>query len=143
MSYSKAEKLKIVEYYRKTMCNVSRTISLYKKDNPKSGLNRPTFYRWLKEDKFFEKHIKEVEDELQDLAEHQLKNMAFVNNNMTALIFFLKNKHPEYKDKLDVRGNMSISEPVQVIEVKPVDFSNKKSADGKEEIRDVSDSQTT
>ncbi len=70
-----------------------------------AGISRTTFYRWMKIDKAFKKKADEAMAEgiklINDLAESKL--IANINDhNMTGIIYWLKNHHPTYKEKLEV-----------------------------------------
>lgn len=71
----------------------------------KTGISRMTYYRWLKEDKDFEKLAIEALAEgkllVNDLAESQLIS-AIKDKNMTAIMQWLRHHHPEYTNKLEV-----------------------------------------
>lgn len=71
----------------------------------KAGVSRATYYRWLQEDNDFKKKAEKALLEgiklINDLAESKL--VANINEqNMTAIIYWLKNHHSSYKDKLEV-----------------------------------------
>ena len=69
----------------------------------KSGVSRATFYRWKTEDVPFRKAADEALAEgtafVSDLAESQLLT-NIKNGNLTATIFWLKNKHNDYKQHI-------------------------------------------
>jgi hypothetical protein len=69
----------------------------------KVGIGRTTYYRMRKEDPEFAKKADEAIAEgtklVNDAAETQILS-AIKNGNLTAAIFWLKNKHPDYKDKI-------------------------------------------
>ncbi len=71
----------------------------------KSGIGRSSFYRWKSEDKLFSKAVnKALQDGKQlinDLAESQLIN-AIKDQNMTGIIYWLRNNHPGYADKIEL-----------------------------------------
>jgi ACT domain-containing protein len=71
----------------------------------KSGVSRATFYRWRSEDEEFKKQtetaIKDGVLLINDLAESQLL-AAIKEQNLTAIIFWLKNHHGDYADKIQV-----------------------------------------
>jgi hypothetical protein len=75
----------------------------------RSGVSRATFYRWKKEDKKFagdaDKAIAEGVGLINDMAESQLLN-AIKDRNLTGIIFWLKNHHQAYTDKLKISGNL-------------------------------------
>jgi len=65
----------------------------------KTGISRATFYRWREKDKNFREKsdiaLKEGVSLINDLAESQLIS-AIKDKNMTAIIFWLKNRNPNY-----------------------------------------------
>ncbi len=63
----------------------------------KIGINRKTFYLWLK-DTEFEKAIKIEERGLTDQIQSKLIAQA-LNGNFVAIKFYLEHKHPEYSPK--------------------------------------------
>ena len=71
----------------------------------KVGIGRTTYYRWRKEDSEFTKDSDEALRDgtllVNDVAESQLLN-ALRNQNMTAIIFWLKHHHPAYTTKVEV-----------------------------------------
>jgi len=71
----------------------------------KCGVSRATFYRWRNEDEEFKKQtetaIKDGVLLINDLAESQLL-AAIKDQNLTAIIFWLKNHHGDYADKIQV-----------------------------------------
>lgn len=71
----------------------------------KSGVSRATFYRWRREDEDFKKQTEEAIRDgvmlINDLAESQLL-AAIKEQNLTAIIFWLKNHHADYADKIQV-----------------------------------------
>jgi len=71
----------------------------------KSGVSRATFYRWRREDEDFKKQTEEAIRDgvllINDLAESQLL-AAIKDQNLTAIIFWLKNHHADYADKIQV-----------------------------------------
>lgn len=71
----------------------------------KSNVGRASYYRWRKEDQEFAKLADEALAQgtllINDLAESKL--IASVQNqNMTAIIFWLKNHHPAYTTKIEL-----------------------------------------
>jgi len=75
----------------------------------RSGISRATFYRWKNQDKKFaeevEKAISEGTGLINDMAESQLLS-AIKDRNLTGIIFWLKNHHQVYADKLKISGNL-------------------------------------
>lgn len=75
----------------------------------KIGIARATYYRWKIND---EKFSKEADLALEagsalvnDMAESQLLT-AIKDQNMTAIIFWLKHHHPAYATKVEVTANL-------------------------------------
>jgi len=71
----------------------------------KTGVGRSTYYRWRDEDKEFAKRANEALQEgnllINDMAESQLLS-AVRDKNMTAIIFWLKNHHKTYANRLEI-----------------------------------------
>ena len=76
----------------------------------KIGLARATFYRWRKADPSFAMRVDESlvsgKALVNDMAESQLIS-AIKDKNLTAIIFWLKNHHRDYKNKLDISGQIT------------------------------------
>ena len=65
-----------------------------------AGISRTTFYRWKHEVSSFDHALEDIEQQHLEMAKAKLKEMAIINGNITALIFYLKNKAPdEYRDR--------------------------------------------
>ena len=75
----------------------------------KLGIGRSTYYRWRQEDKEFAKDCDEALEDgfglVNDLAESQLLG-AIRDQNMTAIVFWLRNHHRKYANKLEVNANI-------------------------------------
>jgi hypothetical protein len=75
----------------------------------KVGVGRATFYRWLKDDPDFGKLTNESITEgnglISDVAESQLANLI-KSGNLGAISFWLKHRHPAYRNKLEVEANV-------------------------------------
>ena len=71
----------------------------------KCGVPRSTYYRWHKEDEEFAESadtaLIDGSKIINDLAESQLIT-AIKDQNLTAIIFWLKNHHASYKTKIEV-----------------------------------------
>lgn len=78
----------------------------------KLNIARSTFYRWKNEDKKFSKEVDDAIIEgnglINDLAESKLIS-AIKDQNMTGIIFWLKNHHKTYADKLEINGKLEHS----------------------------------
>lgn len=77
----------------------------------KSGVSRATFYRWRSEDEEFKKQTETAIQDgvllINDLAESQLL-AAIKEQNLTAIIFWLKNHHGDYADKIQVNTDRGL-----------------------------------
>lgn len=77
----------------------------------KSGVSRATFYRWRSEDEDFKKQTETAIQDgvllINDLAESQLL-AAIKEQNLTAIIFWLKNHHGDYADKIQVNTDRGL-----------------------------------
>lgn len=71
----------------------------------KTGISRATYYRWKKEDEVFSKEADAALEEgslfVNDIAESQLLS-AIKEQNMTAIIFWLKHHHKMYATKVEI-----------------------------------------
>jgi hypothetical protein len=79
----------------------------------KLAIGRTTYYRWRQEDKEFAQACDEALEDgcfmVNDLAESQLM-AAIRDQNITAIMFWLKNHHVKYANKLDISGKLQIDE---------------------------------
>ena len=75
----------------------------------KVGIGRATYYRWRINDEKFSKEadiaLNEGSALINDMAESQLLS-AIKDQNMTAIIFWLKSHHPAYANKVEVTGQL-------------------------------------
>lgn len=95
-SITKLDNIKKVEWlktYRnpQLMGNISTVCSTV-------GINRQTYYNWLEEDEDFRALVAEAKSEMCDLAEETLYSRG-LEKDTTALIFWLKKRHPDFKDE--------------------------------------------
>lgn len=84
------KKLEFIELYRQTkgfISDITRAI----------GVSRQTYYDWLDNDKEFAMAVADAEAEINDEMKQLLIHKAQGDNDTTALIFWLKNKHPEFR----------------------------------------------
>lgn len=76
----------------------------------KVGVSRATFYRWKKADDEFalkaENALMNGKLLVNDMAESQLIS-AIKDKNLTAIIFWLKNHHKDYRNQLDISGEIT------------------------------------
>jgi ACT domain-containing protein len=89
----------------------------------KTRISRATFYRWRKVDKKFREKSDEALLEgaalVNDMAESQLL-AAIRNQNITAIIFWLKNHHKNYRNKVELSGSISTHRTLTAEEEKMV-----------------------
>jgi len=75
----------------------------------KAGVGRATYYRWKKEDTEFSKAADEALAEgtylVNDMAESQLL-AAIRDNNLGAVMYWLKHRNPNYNNKLEVTARI-------------------------------------
>jgi predicted ArsR family transcriptional regulator len=75
----------------------------------RSGVSRPTYYRWRQQDKKFAKEADEALREgvlfINDIAESQLL-ASIKDKNITSIIYWLKNRHPSYAEKMIISGKV-------------------------------------
>ncbi len=73
----------------------------------KTGVGRATYYRWRKEDPDFAKQSDQSLAEgvalINDMAESQLL-AAIRDQNLTAIIFWLKHRHSSYSTKIELKS---------------------------------------
>lgn len=76
----------------------------------KTGIARATYYRWYKSDPEFAKQTDDALHEgsslINDLAETQLISLIR-DRNLGSVVFWLKNHHPSYAEKLMVTGKLT------------------------------------
>lgn len=81
----------------------------------KTGISRATYYRWRKADSDFREEVEQALIDgaalVNDMAESQLIS-AIRNQNMTAIIFWLKNHHKDYKTKVELSGHLETSRKI-------------------------------
>ena len=106
----------------------------------KIGMGRSTYYYWRKEDKEFAKLADEALSDgsllVNDLAESQLIS-AIKEGNMSGIMFWLRNNHPTYKNRIDITAHLEKEEslsPEQEATVREALRLASLGSDGPEEI---------
>jgi hypothetical protein len=84
-----SKKEKFLENYSKTNGNITDSAAI-------AGINRGTYYNWLESDKDFALAVMDSEANLNDEIRQVLISKA-AEGDMTAVIFYLKNRHPDFK----------------------------------------------
>lgn len=90
----KKQKKKFLEIFRENIAIITASCL-------KAKISRETFYNWYKNDKEFAKQVEEIRSEQLGSVEDRLMK-AILNDNLGAIIFYLKSKHPEYKPKQSI-----------------------------------------
>lgn len=85
------KKGKFVDTYKATKGNISDSCRV-------AGISRQTYYDWLDKKDEFSRQIMEAEMELNDDIRDVLISKAG-DGDMTAVIFYLKKRHPDYKEQ--------------------------------------------
>lgn len=95
MGYERIEMRDFLMQLEKNLGNVLATCEMLR-------INRNTFYYWYAKDPWFkditDKIRKEGKVRMDDLAEHGLIH-HLVNKSVPMIIFYLKTRHPDYKEK--------------------------------------------
>jgi Helix-turn-helix of insertion element transposase len=102
-----AEKKLVVEHLKK--------IPIIQLACDKSGISRPTYYRWRKDDEDFKKDSDEAmrdgKEMINDLSESQL--IALIKDkNFHAIQLWLRQHHPEYGNRLEVKATIEKEDPL-------------------------------
>lgn len=102
-----------IDINKETLLNLLRQTPIIQVACSKTGIGRATFYRWRKDDEEFSKMIDEAIFQgklfINDLAESKLI-AAIQDQNITAIIFWLKNHHWDYREKLEVTAKPAESQ---------------------------------
>ena len=82
-----------------------------------AGISRQTFYMWCREDKKFKQAVDDISEENIDIVESKLLN-KIQDNDLTAIIFFLKTKGRKrgYVEKTEIEGDINPSLKVEIID---------------------------
>jgi hypothetical protein len=96
---------------KKNMINQLKRTPIIQVCCEKTGIARATYYRWRKEDKVFSKKSEQALQEglklVNDMAESQLIS-AIKDRNITSILFWLRNRHPAYKTRLELNGTLGL-----------------------------------
>lgn len=69
----------------------------------KVGITRRTFYRWLEQYSDFKEEVERIQKERSSSVEDKLLK-AIANNNLQAIVFYLKNRHPDYRPQVRIQS---------------------------------------
>ncbi|MEI6057355.1 MAG: hypothetical protein WCQ60_00065 [bacterium] len=81
----------------------------------RANIGRTTYYRWCREDSKFKKESEEAmnegEEMINDLSESQLITLI-KEKNFSAVQLWLRQHHPKYGNKLEVRTKIEAEDPM-------------------------------
>ena len=81
----------------------------------RANIGRTTYYRWCREDLKFKKESEEAmnegEEMINDLSESQLITLI-KEKNFSAVQLWLRQHHPKYGNKLEVRTKVEAEDPM-------------------------------
>lgn len=101
------DKQRLIEQFKKT--------PIVQISCEKTNIGRATYYRWLNSDQQFKEAAKKALEEgtelVNELAESQLIS-AIRDQNMTGIIFWLKNHHKAYKPRLELSGEIKTANEI-------------------------------
>ena len=102
-------KASFIEFYKESLGIISVACK-------KTNISRWTYYDWMKKDASFKEKIDEIQWPLSEEVEDRLKK-AIVQDNITAIIFYLKSKHPDYKPRFEAKlgGEVEIKKSADFI----------------------------
>lgn len=72
------------------------------------GIDRQTYYNWLESDVEFKEKVEKIKYQQRELVECKLLT-AINDGNITGVIFYLKNRHPDYLNTLKLGGELKNS----------------------------------
>jgi hypothetical protein len=100
---------------QKVLLEQLRKIPIIQVACERASLGRSSFYRWCREDDKFKKDAEEAmregEEMINDLSESQLINMV-KDKNFHAIQLWLRQHHPKYGNKLEVRATLEKEDPM-------------------------------
>jgi hypothetical protein len=99
------KKDKFIDAYQKTNGYITDSASI-------AEIDRGTYYNWLENDKEFAMKILDSEANLNDEIRQVLINKA-AEGDMTAVIFYLKNRHPDFKPQPNVLIQQNFNQTLQ------------------------------
>ena len=99
------KKDKFIDAYKTTNGNITDSASI-------AGIARRTYYEWLEKDDTFAMQILDSEADLNDEIRQVLIAKA-ADGDMTAVIFYLKNRHPDFKQQPQVLIQQNFNKVLQ------------------------------
>ena len=104
------KKENFINFYRETRGHISDTCRAVE-------INRTTYYNWLEGDENFRKQIMDAEMELNDDVRKALID-KIADGDMTGIIFYLKHRHPDFKEQPAIIQQFNIGKEMVVDFVK-------------------------
>ncbi len=111
MAYTKKMKIEFLKIYSKYFGNISMSVKQfnkqYKEQLGNKEMVRRTYYTWLNKKQTITKGstfadlISDADSVVIDNADFFLKAMT-AKNNLKAICFLLKHRHPDYKSKIEI-----------------------------------------
>lgn len=105
---SDPKKKLFVQAYRATLGHITNSCMTV-------GITRKTYYDWLEKDEAFRDLILHAEYELNDDVREVLISKA-AEGDLGAVIFYLKNRHPEFKPQPNVVQQFNVGSDKMQIE---------------------------
>jgi hypothetical protein len=99
------KKDKFIDAYKTTNGNITDSASI-------AGIARRTYYEWLEKDDKFAMQILDSEADLNDEIRQVLIAKA-ADGDMTAVIFYLKNRHPDFKPQPNILIQQNFNKVLQ------------------------------
>lgn len=101
------KKTRLIQFFRETYGHVTDSCQAV-------GISRTAFYNWIEKDKEFAQAIMDARAELGDEMEHALIEKARAQGDTASLIFWLKSRHPDYKQSANTLIQVNSSKDMQV-----------------------------
>lgn len=108
------KKREFIELYRQTRGHISDCARAI-------GVTRQTYYDWLESDKGFAIAVAEAEAETNDDMKKALIDKAG-DGDMTAIIFWLKNRHPDFKQVRETTVAVQVNNYNDIIKTEKSEF---------------------
>lgn len=95
--------------YKKMVLEKLRKMPIVQIACSQSGISRATYYRWITEDKDFQRNTNKAMQDgelfINDMSESQIISLI-KDKNWSAISFWLRNHHPKYADKLKIEADI-------------------------------------
>jgi len=102
---NKEEQVRTTKKKQEFIENFEQLIGIISTTCQKIGIDRKTYYNWMKDDEEFVKKVERAKERQVNMVEDRLMR-AILKDNITAIIFYLKNKHPDYINKFLFKGKV-------------------------------------